>query len=215
MILMLITDARRACPDARTDRALAVAMRAWVGDAIAAGVDLVQLREPWLSARGLRQVTAELVAAARGSSTRILVNDRLDVARAAGAHGVHLRDDGAAAARVRSWWPAPAVVGQSVHGAGVLSAVDYAVFGAVFGSGPKPPVGLAALTTVARQSMVPVLAVGGVTPASVPACRSAGAAGVAAISIFLPPGAAPGALGPGEAVHALRAADRVTGQCHE
>jgi thiamine-phosphate pyrophosphorylase len=210
MTLTLITDCRRACPDARTDRALVHEVVSWLEEAVAAGIDVIQIREPAAPARLLRDVTCAAVAATRGTSTRVLVSDRADVALVAGADGVHLRDDGWPAERVRalsaSW-----VIGRSVHAPGPWPAsatVDYVTFGAVFGSGGKPPRGVEALRAVVASSDMPVVAVGGVTVENAPACVAAGAAGVAAISLFLPPRRAPGALGPRAAIESLRAAGR-------
>ncbi len=205
-MLTLITDCRRACPDARTDRAVVTQARRWLDEAIAAGVDRIQLREPWLDAARLAELAGGLQRAADGSPTRIVINDRADVARAVGVPAVHLRDDGWPVARVRALFDAPVLVGQSIHDAGAAarSQADYVHVGAVFGSGDKPAGGLDLLRAVAAVSRVPVHAVGGVTPANAATCRAAGAAGVAAITVFLPAGIVPGALGPREAVARLR-----------
>jgi thiamine monophosphate synthase len=79
------------------------------------------------------------------------------------------------------------------------------VFGAVFGSEGKPERGIAALRAVVASSVVPVVAIGGVTVDNAPLAIAAGAAGVAAIRMFLPVGCANGALGPVAAVSRLRA----------
>ena len=81
-----------------------------------AGVHLVQVRERDLEGRALTALVAGCVAAVRGTRARIVVNDRVDVAVAAGAHGVHLRADSMAAARVRTMVPPGFLVGRSVHG---------------------------------------------------------------------------------------------------
>src|SRR5207248_78303 len=81
------------------------------------GVDLVQLRERDLEAALLYDLVAQAVDDARGSGTRILVNDRLDVAIAAGADGVHLRADSIPAAAARSIAPDGFLVGRSIHAA--------------------------------------------------------------------------------------------------
>lgn len=212
MILTLITDCRRACPDARTEQAVVAGALRWLGAAIEAGVDVIQIREHAMAAASVRDITAGVVAQSRGTRTRVIVNDRADVAVAALADGVHLRDDGWPVSRVRrlprgrSW-----IVGRSIHAVAPsssdLAGLDYVTFGAVFGSGTKPARGVDALRSVAAACAVPVVAVGGITPANAAACRDAGAAGVAAISLFLPPGCAPDALGPRDAVSRLRALD--------
>jgi len=208
MTLTLVTECRRACPDARTDRALVSQATRWLSEAISAGIDVIQIREPDLSSSTVRDLTREVVTAAKGTGTRVLVNNRADVALVGGAHGVHLRDDGWSAARVRALngaW----ILGRSVHNettAGAIEGVDFVVFGAVFGSEGKPEQGIAALRAVVASSPVPVVAIGGVTVETAPLAIAAGATGVAAIRMFLPVGCAPGALGPLSAVSRLRAA---------
>jgi thiamine-phosphate pyrophosphorylase len=218
MILMLVTDGRRACPEARTDRALVSGMRQWLAEAIDAGVDRIQVREPDLAGGTLRALVGGLMQDVAGTSTQVLVNSRADVARVAGAHGVHLKDNGWSASRVRSLWgPDDSVVlGRSVHGPSPDEAdVDYLLCGAVFASGDKPERGTALLAAVTATARCPVLAVGGIVPSRVGACRAAGAAGVAAITPFLPAGRAVGALGPRIAIGEFRSADTVTTRTHE
>jgi thiamine-phosphate pyrophosphorylase len=208
MTLTLVTDCRRACPDARTDRALVTHTARWLSDAVSAGIDVIQIREHDMASSTLRDLTREVVAAAKGTGTRVLVNDRADVALVSGAHGVHLRDDGWPAARVRVLHPAW-IVGRSVHNettSEVVDGVDFVVFGAVFGSAGKSERGVEALRRVVASSPVPVVAIGGVTVQTAAVATGAGASGVAAISMFLPAGCAPAALGPAEAVSRLRAA---------
>jgi thiamine-phosphate diphosphorylase len=207
MTLTLVSDIRRACPDARTERQLITQATTWLAEAIAAGIDVIQLREHDLAAAALRDLTRAVVAACAGTPTKVLVNNRADVALAAGAHGVHLRDDRWPAARVRSLHPSW-ILGRSVHDETIApadEAINFVVFGAVFGSAGKPARGVDALRVLAAASPVPVVAIGGVTVANAPLAIAAGAAGVAAISVFLPEGAAAGALGPAQAVSRLRA----------
>src|SRR5262245_51608775 len=82
--------------------------------AASAGVHLVQVRERDLDARPLTRLVARLVEAVRGTRARVLVNDRIDVALAAGAHGVHLRGDSVPAPRARQLAPPPFIIGRSV-----------------------------------------------------------------------------------------------------
>jgi thiamine-phosphate pyrophosphorylase len=143
-----------------------------------------------------------------------VVNDRVDVALAARADGAHLRGDGPPAARVRTLCEPGWLIGRSVHSAaravGAAADVDYLLFGTVFASGSKPAghrvAGLDGLAQTVGAVQVPVIAIGGITPDRVPACRRAGAGGVAGIGVFLPPGQAAGALGVTAAARALRAA---------
>jgi thiamine-phosphate pyrophosphorylase len=207
----LVTDRRRLSPDARTTREQVSALERWLDDAIEAWVDVIQLRERDLDAVVLRDLAARVVARARGTATRVVVNDRADVAQAAHADGVHLRADGAPPARVRALDPGW-LIGRSVHRAGDAreTAADYLLFGTMFASASKPPGwvvgGLDGLRAVVDASSVPVVAIGGIDPAGARACAEAGAAGVAGIGVFLPQGLAPGGLGVKRAVDALRAA---------
>jgi thiamine-phosphate pyrophosphorylase len=158
-----------------------------------AGVHLVQIRERDLEGAALLRLVRRCVDATHASSTRIVVNDRLDVAIAAGAHGVHLRGDSMPAARIRGMAPAGFLIGRSVHEpdeARRVSAqgdLDYLVFGPVFETPSKPgrpAAGLDALHAVVQATTVPVLAVGGIAIGRVSAVMEAGAAGVAAIGLF-------------------------------
>jgi thiamine-phosphate diphosphorylase len=163
-------------------------------------VHLVQIRERDLDAGPLMRVVGSCVAAVRGTRTRILVNDRLDVALAAGAHGVHLRADSFGALRVRASAPGPFLIGRSVHSvedavaAAREGGLDYLIFGTVFETASKPgrpPAGLAGLAAVAQCTPLPVLAVGGITRERIDDVMAAGASGVAAISMFDTPGRVP------------------------
>jgi thiamine-phosphate diphosphorylase len=129
----------------------------------------------------------------RGTRTRVLVNDRVDVALAAAAHGVHLRADSMPAPRIRRIAADSFLIGRSVHSiADVRRAeeeggVDYLLFGTVFETASKPGVaaaGDAALREAVSATRLPVLAIGGVTPATLPRVAAAGAAGFAAIGLF-------------------------------
>lgn len=186
MTLAAVTDRRRLSltVDALVERA------GWLA---AGGVDLIQLRERDLSDRALFETAVRILQACRGTSTRVLVNDRTDIAIAAAADGVHLRGDSIPAPRVRAIAPSGFLVGRSVHAADEAVAVeaaggcDYLLFGTVFQSSGKPsaPVtGIDALAAVVRQVRTPVLAIGGIVPARAPLVAGAGAAGVAAVDAF-------------------------------
>jgi thiamine-phosphate pyrophosphorylase len=163
-----------------------------------AGVQLVQVRKPGWEARDLTELVAAAVAVVRGTAARVLVNDRVDVALAAGAAGVHLRSDSAPPSRVRAMTPPGFLIGRSVHrpeeAARVAAerSVDYLLFGTVFPTPSKPGVegtGTAVLASVCRQVPVPVLAIGGVTAKRFSELAAAGAAGFAAIGLFADGGA--------------------------
>lgn len=161
-----------------------------IEQAAAAGVDFIQLREKDLSARA----QFELARAARQrlrrfTATRLLVNDRLDIALAAGAHGVHLPASGLRPLAARRLAPANFLIALSCHAADEIAAsagADFIVFGPVFATPSKPgapPQGLAALADACKAPL-PVLALGGITGERIAACLAAGAAGVAAIRMF-------------------------------
>jgi thiamine-phosphate pyrophosphorylase len=167
-----------------------------VAVAAAAGVHLIQIRERALDGAELARLVEACVRAVRATPARILVNDRLDVALAARAHGVHLRGQSMPASRVRAITPPGFLVGRSVHSAEEAAAVarqsdvDYLLFGTVFPSRSKPgrdAAGLAALAATAAAAAIPVLAVGGVTLTNVGQLQAAGAAGFAAIGLFVQP----------------------------
>ena len=162
-----------------------------------AGVDLLQIREPDLSAAELgalvRDVRTRLADAGAAAGARIVVNERVDVALAAEADGVHLKADSIPTALVRRHVPAGFLVGRSVHTvdearAAEAAGADYLIFGTVFPSGSKPrghrTAGLDALAGVTQAVRVPVLAIGGISLNTVAAAAGAGAAGVAAIGLF-------------------------------
>jgi thiamine-phosphate pyrophosphorylase len=189
--LCLVTDRARLSPPGASRAASIERLTRQVARAVEAGVDLIQVRERDLDAGPLEAIVVRCLALARGSRTRILVNDRLDVALAAGAHGIHLRGDSMAPAAVRRLAPAGFLVGRSVHGPAGASAdgADYLIAGTVFPSASKPVaaalLGLDGLRTVVRAAHVPVLAIGGLDEAHIAGVAAAGAAGVAAIGLFL------------------------------
>jgi thiamine-phosphate diphosphorylase len=208
--LMLVTDRRRLSPEARTIADELAALERLLDEAIEAEIDLIQLREPDVPSGSLASLARRVAARAAGTRVRLLVNDRADVAAVAGAAGVHLPARGLPASRLRALdgdW----LIGRSVHVGEAIDEpdVDYLIFGTVYPSVSKrgeAGSGLAPLGDVARAARVPVLAIGGITPPRAAACAAAGAAGVAAIGVFLPPGRSPDAMGAAPAARALRAA---------
>jgi thiamine-phosphate pyrophosphorylase len=190
-----------------------------VGPAIDAGLPLLHVREPLMDAGALSTLVRVLVQRAKGTRCRIVVNDRLDTALAAGAHGVHLRSSSPHASRIRAVTPADFLIGRSIHApeeALPAGPVDYLMAGAVFGSGEKPARGTAWLSAVCASAHVPVIAVGGIAPTRPDTVRSvvdAGGAGVAAISCFLPAGTRPDAIGAAAATDAL--IELMAGRMHE
>jgi thiamine-phosphate pyrophosphorylase len=223
-VLCLVTHGERLALRLGEPEAVADAIVAQAAEAARAGVDLVQVRELDLDASSLVALVERVLRAVHGTTARVLVNDRLDVALAAGAHGVHLRGDSYPAARVRAQAPRGFLIGRSVHAADEAAAVaddggaDFLVFGTVFHSASKPPghrpSGLDALARVVdRAAGLPVLAIGGVTIGSMPLIAAAGAAGAAAIGLFQP--AEPGARrGLADTVAGLRQAFDTVGNVH-
>lgn len=130
----------------------------------------------------------------RGTQTRLLVNDRADIARAAGADGVHLTTRSLRTSIVRQTFGPDFLIGVSTHALAEARAArdqgaDFAVFGPVFDTPSKraygPPAGLESLREVAQKlSPFPLVALGGVTLYNASAALGAGASGLAAIRLF-------------------------------
>lgn len=202
-VFCLVTD-RRALAEAIGGADTISSLTDQIKAAVDAGVDLVHLRERDLEAGTLAGLAARCVALAQGSSTRIVVNDRLDVALAVGAHGVHLRGDSVEVGRLRtalegrtgartSRAASGFLLGASVRGAEEArhsTAADYLVFGTVFATPSKPglqqPAGLEELARAVRATRVPVLAIGGIAEDRLAAVARTGASGIAAIRLFFP-----------------------------
>jgi thiamine-phosphate pyrophosphorylase len=164
-----------------------------IEEAAAAGLDLVQFRQLDLDAATLCDLVRASVHAVRGTRTRILVNERLDVALAAGAHGVHLRAQSVPAPRLRAAVPHGFLLGRSVHAveeavdASLAGGLDYLIVGTVFPTLSKPgqaAAGVAMLAAVAAATTLPVLAIGGVSLERLGSVARTGAAGFAAIGLF-------------------------------
>jgi thiamine-phosphate pyrophosphorylase len=165
--------------------------------AVRARVPLIQLREKNLTARTLYELTGRCVEITRGTETRVLVNDRADIARAAGADGCHLTTRSLEASVIRRTFGHDFLIGVSTHSlAEALAArddgADFAVFGPVFDTPSKlsygQPVGLESLREAAHAlSGFPILALGGLTNENSREALDAGASGVAAIRLFSDP----------------------------
>jgi thiamine-phosphate pyrophosphorylase len=170
--------------------------------AIEAGMGWIQIREKDLSGKELVELTRATVAAAAGSRTRVIVNDRLDVAVAVGAGGVHLGRESLPVREVVSWREkekraraglADFWIGASCHSlpetrAAADDGADYVIFGPVFETPSKirfgAPLGIERLREVCSELRIPVLAIGGVSMANAAKCFESGAAGIAAIRLF-------------------------------
>ena len=167
---------------------------ALVEASVAAQIPLLQLREKQLSARVLYQLATEVSRITRRTATQLLVNDRADIARAAGADGVHLTTQSLPAGQVRETYGSEFLIGVSTHShdeahAACRQGANFAVFGPVFKTESKvglgDPQGLEKLREVATELKgFPILAIGGVLLDNVADCFRAGASGVAAIRLL-------------------------------
>lgn len=187
MTLCYITDRRTLCGP------LPVRIAA-VADA---GADWIQIREKDLAPRELLRLAREARRLVPRGGARLLVNERADVAFAAGLDGVHLPSSAPPPEEIRSGaadaLPLDFLIGVSCHRLAEArraeaEGADYVLFGPVFDTPSKrsygPPLGAAQLGEVCRAVSLPVLALGGVTLANAAHCRDAGAAGVAGIGLF-------------------------------
>jgi thiamine-phosphate pyrophosphorylase len=167
---------------------------ALVRAAARARVSLIQLREKLLRPRVLYELSARCTEITRDTATRLLVNDRADIASAAGADGVHLSTRSLEASVVRRAFGRDFLIGVSSHTLEEARAArddgaDFAVFGHVFDTPSKrdygSPAGLDALREVAHAlAPFPIFAIGGVTRDNAHRVILAGAHGVAAIRLF-------------------------------
>ena len=161
---------------------------------MAGGVDVVQIRERDLDARTLATLVRHAISVRAQSATRIVINDRLDVALAVGADGVHLREDSLGIAAARQLVRPKFLIGRSVHAstsAAPARIADYLIAGSVFATpskaGHPASLGVDGLRQVVRAAgECPVWAVGGLTAERSRAVVESGAKGVAAIGAFLP-----------------------------
>jgi thiamine-phosphate pyrophosphorylase len=176
---MLVTD-RTACNGRRLEDV--------VEAAVEGGVNMIQLREKDLPAADLYGLAVRLRKLV-GNQALLLVNDRVDVALAAGAHGVELGGNGLPCDIARTLAP-NMLIGRSVHdatsaGLAVASSADLLVVGPMFASRSHPgltPAGPSLVRKVAAISTVPLIGIGGITSANATQVIAAGASGVAVIS---------------------------------
>lgn len=184
--LYLITD-RRSLPAGRT-------LIAQVRAALEGGVRAVQLREKDLPAAALYPLALELRTLTHDFGARLLINDRIDVALAVGADGVHLGGHSLPIAAARALLGPQRLIGVSTHRRDELhtaaaSGADFVTFGPIYPTPSKlpfgPPLGVAALAAACSCPPLPVFALGGITAARLAELRSAGCGRVAAIGAIL------------------------------
>lgn len=156
--------------------------------AVQAKISLIQIREKNLSARNLFYLTSEAVKSARKSATRILVNDRADIARAAKADGAHLTAKSLSVKTIRRAFPRDFIVGVSVHTLeeaekSKRQGANFATFSPIFSSPKKgEPKGLDELRKICEKlSPFPIIALGGINKYNCNSVLDAGAGGFAAI----------------------------------
>ena len=193
-LLCYVTDRRQL--DVAADRQK-TALLEKISKAAEVGVDWIQIREKDLSAAEFGELVERAMRFVP-SSCRILVNDRLDVACAVGAAGVHLGEKSISVEDARRFVGARGLqenflIGVSVHSqeaakAAQMAGADYVFFGPVFATPSKisfgPPQGLERLSAVCGGVSIPVLAIGGITQENAGECFAHGASGVAAIRLF-------------------------------
>ena len=165
--------------------------------AIEASVDYIQIREKDLSARELFYLAKEVRALAREHKTKVVLNDRLDVALAANLNGIHLGQQSIPPDQIRSRLVRQGfIIGVSIHsfeelGQAQNQGADYVTFGPVFFTPSKAiygePLGIKALKKITQSARVPVLALGGVDRRNYKECLRNGASGIAAIRLFQNP----------------------------
>jgi len=168
---------------------------AFVVDSLArAGARLIQLRVKGLSDRRWLAMAGAALAAARASGAYLVVNDRADIARIAGADGLHVGQDDLAGTDARAVVGPGVLLGVSTHNldqlaAAATAAVDYLAIGPVFPTrtkeNPDPVVGLEMVRRARAATTRPLVAIGGITRANARSVVEAGADGVAVISDLL------------------------------
>lgn len=165
-----------------------------IEQALRAGLKAVQLREKDLSTRRLLALGREVLACTRAYGARLLINDRIDVALALGADGVHLRSDSVPIPVARRLLGVDRLLGVSTHSVkDVMEAsaagADFVVLGPVFDTPSKraygAPLGLVPLAESASHCSIPIFAIGGLNASRVREVSEAGAFGIAVVSSIL------------------------------
>ncbi len=179
-----------------TDSALANgrALAGIVAAAVKGGVTLVQLREKTASTRTFIEQARVLKRLLAPLRVPLLINDRIDVALAAGADGTHVGQQDMPVALARQLLGPVAIIGLSITELDQVrdrdvELADYLGVGPIFAQSTKldatPPLGLDGLAEIRRATGKPILAIGGVSAANANAVRSAGADGIAVVSAIM------------------------------
>ncbi|MDH3215689.1 MAG: thiamine phosphate synthase [Candidatus Krumholzibacteria bacterium] len=177
-----------------TDRRLCDSLESATDVACRSGVRAIQLREKDLDSRRLFALTREIRRITSTHGAKLIINDRVDIAMALRADGVHCPQEGFPPAVAREILGPGALIGASCHSlesaiAAADANVDFLFYGPVFATPSKaafgPPVSMEALKAVCAQVEIPVFAIGGVTPERSALCVENGASGVAVISAVL------------------------------
>ncbi len=162
-----------------------------ITDAVDEKVSMVQIREKQLTARHLFHLARICADITRGSATKLLINDRVDIAAASGADGVHLTAHSISTDVVRRAFGSELIIGVSAHTLAEVEAAarqqaDFAVFGPVFETpGKGPAVGLELSKSICSAvAPFPVFGLGGIDPSNCADVILAGAAGVSGIRSF-------------------------------
>ncbi len=165
-----------------------------LSQALEAGVRMVQIREKDLDTRQLIDLAQNLIPLIKQHHGKVLLNDRVDLALALDADGVHLRSDSLPLSLARQVLGKERLIGVSTHSAEEVrnaerDGADFVVLGPIFETPLKhmygPPLGLHILETACRTSRLPIFAIGGIEPKQIPAVMSSGAYGIAVISSIL------------------------------
>lgn len=161
----------------------------WLGDVVDEGVDAIQVRAKHLSDRDLLALTRAVIDWLQATSAKVIVNDRLDIALAAGADGVHLGLDDLPVADARRIAPAGFLIGGTCRGPedarrAKAEGADYVGVGPVFSTTTKDglptPIGLETLRETAK--ILPAIAISGINAGRVPDVMATGAHGVAVVA---------------------------------
>lgn len=165
-----------------------------VAQAIKGGVTLVQLREKNISSRGFFELATKLKKLVNSFNIPLIINDRLDIALASNADGLHIGQDDLPLVQARQLLGKDKILGYSVSNVeeavyGEKNGADYLGAGTIFATGSKSdagePIGLETLREIKEAVKIPVVGIGGIGTANARAVRQTGADGISVISAIL------------------------------